>query len=87
MIVPTRDIDMEMIKMLGIFKLVSPVGLFIKRHKITQEELAKLSGVNRNTINKVCTMKSYNPRKDNKTKIIKALRKFDPNISQYDFWE
>lgn len=73
--------------MIGAFKLMSPVGTFIKKHKITQNELAELSGVNRNTINKVCTMRSYNPVKKNKAKILKTLRKFDRNVTYDDFWD
>jgi predicted transcriptional regulator len=72
--------------MFGFFKQRSSLGRFLDKHRITQEEFARMSGVNRNTISKVCNQSASKPNMKNADKIIKAARNIDPNKNFDDFF-
>jgi transcriptional regulator with XRE-family HTH domain len=74
------------IKMFGFFKQRSPLGRFLDKHRITQEEFSRMCGVNRNTISKVCNQSASKPNMKNANKIMNAARRIDPSIDYDDFW-
>jgi DNA-binding XRE family transcriptional regulator len=73
-------------KMFGLGKSRTKLGVFLDQIGKSQEWLIKNSGVNKNTITQLCNNKDYVPSGNTKFKILTALRKIDPNIEPYDFW-
>ncbi|MED3553980.1 helix-turn-helix transcriptional regulator [Cytobacillus praedii] len=73
--------------MWGLGKPQSKLGKFIAKHGYTIQELSAASKVNRNTLGKVCSDKSYIPSQKTMQKILKAIRKLDPNAKMSDFWD
>jgi predicted transcriptional regulator len=73
--------------MWGIGKPRSKVGKFIQKHGYTVQDLSKESKVNRNTIGKVCSDSNYMPTATTIKKIMKAIRKIDPNAKAGDFFD
>lgn len=73
--------------MWGIGKKRSRVGKFLDKHGRTQSELAKVAGINKETVSKVCNEYSYIPNGKTIGKIMKALRKIDPNLKSEDFFD
>lgn len=72
--------------MWGIGKKRSKVGKFIDKHGYTQEDLKKISKVNRNTVSKICSDPDYIPSGSTMKKILKALRELDPSAKTDDFF-
>lgn len=64
----------------------SRLGKLLDRKGIAQEWLAKETGISNNSISDLCSGVVGNPRSITRTKIIKALRQVDPNVSASDFW-
>jgi transcriptional regulator with XRE-family HTH domain len=75
------------VKMWGIGKPRSKLGKFLYSHGLEQQELAKTAKVSENTISKACNNKDYIPRQDVMKKLLKAIRKVDPNAKMSDFWD
>lgn len=71
--------------MFGLGKNRSKFGKFLDRNSIIQEELSKVSGVNRNTISRAAKTDGC-PSMKNASRIIKALRKSGYNVDFDDFW-
>lgn len=55
-------------------------------YNVSQDWLAEKAGLNKNTVTGLCSDEDYVPRNATRTKIIKALRQVDPNVSAPDFW-
>lgn len=72
--------------MFGLGKKRSKFGKFLDRHGITQEELSKASGVNRNTISRAAKTDDQQPSMKNSAKIIKTLNKSGYKVDYDDFW-
>ncbi|MEN8702457.1 helix-turn-helix transcriptional regulator [Bacillus infantis] len=72
--------------MFGLGKKRSKFGKFLDRHGITQEELSKASGVNRNTISRAAKTDDQQPSMKNSVKIIKTLKKSGYKVDYDDFW-
>ena len=72
--------------MFGLGKKRSRFGRFLDRHGIIQEELSKVSGVNRNTISRVAKDNDQQPSVKNASKLIKALKKAGYKVDYDDFW-
>lgn len=64
----------------------STLGEWLDRHKVSQEWLVNETGLSRNSVSDLCDGTVKSPRSATRVKIIKALRKVDPNVSAYDFW-
>ncbi|OHX43439.1 helix-turn-helix domain-containing protein [Cytobacillus oceanisediminis] len=73
--------------MWGLGKPQSKLGKFISKHGYTIQDLSEASKVNRNTLGKVCSDKNYIPSQKTMQKILKAIRKLDPNAKMSDFWD
>jgi len=73
--------------MFGLNKPRSKVGKWIDRRGIKQDWLIKVSGVNKQTISRVCNEEEYIPSGSTMQKIIKALRNVDPSIRADQFWD
>ncbi|MBN6890048.1 helix-turn-helix domain-containing protein [Cytobacillus horneckiae] len=73
--------------MFGLGKKRSKFGRYLDRNGIIQEELSKISGVNRNTISRVASSDEQQPRLKNAAKIIKALKKSGYDVDYDDFWD
>jgi transcriptional regulator with XRE-family HTH domain len=71
----------------GTGKRRSKVGKFIDRNGYTQEDLKEESGVSRNTISKVCNDPDYVPSHNVIKKLMKAIRKIDPNARTTDYFD
>ncbi|WP_368502810.1 transcriptional regulator (plasmid) [Alkalihalophilus sp. As8PL] len=73
--------------MFGIGKKRSKLGKFIDKHSVTTVEFAKETGVSRRTLTKACNEVDYVPSQVVMKKILKSVRKVDPDIKMSDFWE
>jgi DNA-binding XRE family transcriptional regulator len=73
--------------MWGIGKRRTKLGRWLDRNGRTQGELAKAAGVNKETISKACNDANYSPTIKTAGKIMKALRKLDPNVKAEDFFD
>ncbi|WP_315900439.1 helix-turn-helix transcriptional regulator [Neobacillus bataviensis] len=74
--------------MFGLGKRRSKLGRWLDSRGISQQWLSNNSGVGRTTISDLC--KGDNEHTPNMTtiqKIIKALKKIDPNINSNDFFD
>lgn len=71
--------------MVGLGKKRTQFGKFLDLNSITQEELSKVSGVNRNTISRVASIEAQ-PSLKNAVKLINALKKSGYNVDYDDFW-
>ena len=74
------------ITLFGIGKKRSTFGKFLDRNSITQEDLSKRSGVNRNSISRLTQSDDNRPSMKNAQKIIKALKKVGYKVDYDDFW-
>lgn len=72
--------------MWGIGKPRSKLGKWLDRKGLEQQDLAKEAKVSRNTISKACNEKEYIPSPSVMKKLLKAIRKIDPNAKMNDFW-
>lgn len=70
----------------GLGKQRSKLGRWIDKQGISQEELARRAGVSRNTVSRLCMGDAFTPNMKTASKIVKALRKYDAEISAEDFW-
>jgi transcriptional regulator with XRE-family HTH domain len=73
--------------MWGIGKPRSKLGKWLDKHGLEQKELTKVSKVNKNTVSKACNEKDYIPSQKTIQKLLKAIRKVDPNVKMSDFWD
>ena len=72
---------------LGLGKKRSRFGKYLDKKSITQQEIAKESGVSKSTISRLCDPKGYEPSLKNAKKIIKFLKKHDSIVDYSDFWD
>ncbi|MCM2534627.1 helix-turn-helix domain-containing protein [Neobacillus pocheonensis] len=73
--------------MWGIGKPRSKLGKWIDQKGLEQQDLAMDANVSKNTVTKACSDKDYIPRHDVMKKLLKAIRKVDPNLKMSDFWD
>ncbi|MFC0562243.1 helix-turn-helix transcriptional regulator [Halalkalibacter alkalisediminis] len=73
--------------MFGLGKKRSKFGKYLDNHSITQEEIAKESGVSKSTISRLCQPEEFEPSMKNAKKIIKVLKKYDKNVYYDKFWD
>lgn len=76
-----------MFSFFGIGKNRSKVGKLIDKYGYTQEDLRQSSGVSRNTISKVCNDPDYVPSPGVMKKIMKAIRRIEPNAKVDDYFD
>jgi len=69
------------------FKPKSKFGKFVDRKGLTQKEIAEMGKLGKNTVTKLCTDPNYRPRGDTFKKIIRVLKKIDPNAKVDDFFD
>lgn len=72
--------------MFGLGKKRSKFGKFLDKNRITQQELAEASKVNRNSISRLTKSDDNRPSMKNASKIIKTLKKASHNVDYDDFW-
>ncbi|MBT2727534.1 helix-turn-helix transcriptional regulator [Bacillus sp. ISL-75] len=73
--------------MWGIGKSRSNLGKWLDQKGLEQQDLAKDANVSKNTVTKACSDKDYIPRQDVIIKLLKAIRKLDPQAKMSDFWD
>jgi DNA-binding XRE family transcriptional regulator len=73
--------------MFGIGKRRSRVGKFLDKHRYTQEEMSEKAKINRNTTSKLCNEPDYVPGPTVLKKVMKFLRRIDPNAKTDDFFD
>ncbi|HER2169483.1 TPA: helix-turn-helix transcriptional regulator, partial [Streptococcus pyogenes] len=71
--------------MFGLGKKRSKFGRFLDQNAITQQEISKVSGVNRNSISRITQSDENKPSMKNASKLIKALKKAGYNVDYDDF--
>lgn len=73
---------------MGLGKSRSKLGKYIDKNKITQEWLAKQSGLSRNAITRLCDGERDDEklRVTSKSQVISALRKNGHHVMSDDFW-
>lgn len=65
----------------------SRLARFLDKHDITQQELARKSGVSKSTVSRVCQDDAFAPNFKNAQKIVKAIRELTKKDVDYDdFW-
>lgn len=65
----------------------SKLAKFLEENEITQQDLAKESGVSKSTVSRICQGDEFAPNMRSATKIIGALRKITQKRVDYDdFW-
>ncbi|GGF88637.1 hypothetical protein GCM10010916_02450 [Paenibacillus abyssi] len=74
--------------MFGLGKKRSKFGRFIDSRGISQEELRKVTGLNKDTLTKVCSDDDVNLRDITKDTLVRALRKLTgkTDLEKSDFW-
>lgn len=72
--------------MFGLGKKRSSFGKFLDQNGITQQELSKVSGVNRNSISRIASDSNKKPSMTNASKLINALKKAGYKVDYDDFW-
>ncbi|MEK5641950.1 hypothetical protein BK138_08460 [Paenibacillus rhizosphaerae] len=73
--------------MFGLGKRRSPYGEFLDEHRIKQEDIVKVTGLNRDTVSDVCSDPDYKPRKSTITLLLMAVRELTgKKVSKQDFW-
>lgn len=71
----------------GIGKSRTKLGKFIDNRGISQGELSKASGKNRDTISDLCDgNKQSQPNEETQIKIVGALRRLGHDVRPGDFW-
>lgn len=65
-------------------KTRNKLGIIIDRYGVSQGELARVSGVSRNTISKLCNQEHSGAYEDTYIKIVSALRKMGHNVTISD---
>jgi transcriptional regulator with XRE-family HTH domain len=72
--------------MFGLGKKRSKFGKFLDQNSISQQDLSKQSGVNRNSISRLTQSDNHRPSMKNGQKIIKTLKKEGYKVDFDDFW-
>ncbi|MEC1744093.1 helix-turn-helix domain-containing protein [Schinkia azotoformans] len=72
--------------MFGLGKKRSKFGKFLDRNGISQQELSRESGVNRNSISRIASDQDKSPSMKNANKIIKTLKEAGFKVDNDDFW-
>ncbi|CAM3463457.1 XRE family transcriptional regulator [Brevibacillus invocatus] len=72
--------------MFGLGKKRSRLGKWLDSNDLTQGWLCSESKLNKATISRLCASDDNMPNLKTIQKILKALRKVDPNVKQDDFW-
>jgi predicted transcriptional regulator len=71
----------------GLGKPRSKLGKFMDDNRITQDELAKKSGVSRPTVTRLCAGDAFGVQSKTANKLIKALRELTgKHVGYDDFW-
>ncbi|OIJ17101.1 transcriptional regulator [Anaerobacillus alkalilacustris] len=70
----------------GLGKKRSKLGKWLDRHGVAQIEVEKATKLSRGTISRLCNDDENVPTMKNANKIIKFLRKLDPDVDYDDFW-
>ena len=65
----------------------SKFGKFLDKHRLTQEEVSKISGVSKGTISRLCKGNAFHPSFRTGKKVITALKELtNKNVDYNDFW-
>ncbi|MGM7683568.1 helix-turn-helix domain-containing protein [Cytobacillus sp. Hm23] len=70
-----------------LFKPLTKLGKWMHKRGITGAWLQKETKLNKSTISSLTSNKDYSPRQSTMRKVIKALRKIDPNAKVDDFFD
>jgi transcriptional regulator with XRE-family HTH domain len=73
--------------MWGLGKKRSKLGRWLDRQGYTQEDLTKESKVSRNTVSRICSDPDYLPTAKSIQKVMRAIRKIDPDAKADDFFD
>ena len=73
--------------MFGLGKKRSKLGKWIDKHSVSTVEFSKASGVNRKTLGEACNDDDFIPSPGVMKKILKIIRKIEPDKKMSDFWD
>lgn len=72
---------------MGLGKRRSPFGAFLDKHRIKQEDVVQITGLNRDTVSDVCANPEYRPRKSTITLLLMAAKQLTgKEVNKRDFW-
>jgi putative transcriptional regulator len=75
------------VSVFGLGKRRSSFGEFLAKNNIKQEEISKVTGLNRDTVSDVCTDPEYQPRKSTINLLLMAVRQISgKKVDKRDFW-
>jgi putative transcriptional regulator len=68
------------------FKKRTKFGKWVNQNRLSQEQVMKLTGKDKNTISKMCNDFDYEPQEVTQLKVISGLRKHGYDVRVRDFW-
>lgn len=72
---------------MGLGKRRSAFGAFLDKHRIKQENVAKITGLSRDTVSDICSDPEYRPRRSTVTLLLMAAKQLTgKNVDKRDFW-
>lgn len=73
---------------MGLGKRRSRYGAFLDKHRIKQEDIVKITGLNRDTVSGICADTDYTLRKSTVVLLLMAAKELTgENVNKRDFWE
>ncbi|MDX8367869.1 helix-turn-helix transcriptional regulator [Cytobacillus sp. IB215665] len=69
------------------FKPKTKLGKWLDKRGISNTWLQKNSGLGKSTITDLTFRGKHSPTQRTMSKVLKALRKIDPNVKSNDFWD
>lgn len=70
----------------GLGKKRTTFGNWADRNGLKQQELMRITGINKNTMTELCSNVDYSPHDATMIKVISGLRRAGYDVSMSDFW-
>lgn len=70
----------------GLGKRRTKLGKYLDAHKIKQNDIIRLTGLNRELMKHLCSTGEHKPQNETKRRVIGALKVLGHDVSECDFW-
>ncbi|NBI28994.1 helix-turn-helix domain-containing protein [Chengkuizengella marina] len=70
----------------GLGRPRSRLGKYLDDNEIPQKSMEEKTGINKDTMSKLCNKKDYSPNEKTKQKVIKVLKEKDKKADINTFW-